>query len=209
MTRFRFKVKGGYVIGALDIPTDVGSVCVAAVGGSKAEALMRAATIAQRISEDPVMAALMPPQATAAIAAAKALSVAAKRGPAALKSLWSRIKGPGKQRLAAALHEEATQESGYFGKRSSVRQPNRGAWQSWQDPYYGDEHDDDDDAESYDADAYPDIDLEGVGRRRRRSKRSYRPREADERDSEPDPDAPIDEPEAQGTERTGAVDGDE
>jgi hypothetical protein len=192
MTRFRFKLKGGYVIGSLSIPTACGAVNVQAVGGSKAQALMRAATIAQRISDDPVMRAMMPPQAQAAILAAKALSVAARAGAPQLKRLWRKLKGPGKRRLAAALVEEAEKpdvgETRYQTSYKGVRHTNRGAWQEWQDPYH-DADDDDDDAEGYEAD-YSDVELSG--RRRRRRKRKER-KERKERKYE-DPDAPVDEP---------------
>lgn len=194
MTRFRFKVQGGYVIGMLTLPTDVGAVHVHTLAGTKADALMRAATIAQRISEDPVMAALMPPQATAAISAAKALSVAARQGPKSLKRLWGRIKGPGKKRLAEALAREAA-VSGvgamYFGERSQVRQPNRGAWQEWLDPDL--DHPDD----AYEDGYYADDDYAlGAPRKRKRKRRAraYRaeaPAPVD--DDQPEPDAPVDE----------------
>ena len=203
MTRFRFKVKGGWVVGSLRIPTDIGAVNVQAVGGSKAEALMRAATVAQRISEDPVMRALMPPQAQAAIVAAKALSVAAKHGAPQLKKLWKRLKGPGKKRLAAVLAEEADKSdvSGtrYQTSYRGVRMTNRGAWMEWQDP----EHD------NPEADYEDDYGVSGR-RKRKRKKRGERggaasmmsrrreKREADDADAPLDePQAPVDEPQQQ------------
>lgn len=196
MTKFRFRLKGGYVIGSLRIPTECGAVNVQAVGGTKAEALMRAATIAQRISEDPVMAALMPPQARTAIVASKALANAARQGAPALKRLWKKIKGPGKKRLAEALAREAVKEdvSGirYQTSHSGVRHTNRGAWMEWQDPYH-DADDDYDDAEGYDDD-YSDIELSG--RRKRRRKKKRRDRESDKRTSADDSEAPYDEPQA-------------
>lgn len=186
MTTFRFKLKGGYVIGLLTLPTEVGAVQVATLAGSKADALMRAATIAQRISEDPVMAALLPPQAAAAISAAKALSAAARQGPKSLKRLWGKIRGPGKKRLAEALAREAAETSGvgamYFGHRTSVKQPNRGAWQEWLDYEHEDINPDDD--------PYDDEDYE-LGRRKRRKRKGRKRQRARERD-----DAPLDEPAA-------------
>ncbi len=189
MTRFRFKVKGSYVIGMLTIPTEVGAVQVATLGGTKADALMRAATIAQRIADDPVMAALMPPQAQAAISAAKALSAAARQGPKSLKKLWGKIRGPGKKRLAEALAREGQQVGAmYFGQSTHVRQPNRGAWQEYLDPDYGD-----DEAAAEDG-SYEDDDYElGAGKRRYRKSRA-RARAARR---SADPEAPVDEePEA-------------
>jgi hypothetical protein len=190
MTRFRFKLKGGYVIGALEIPTDIGSLTIATVGGSKADALMRAGTIAQRIADDPVMSALIPPQAHTAIAAAKALSVAAKRGPKAIKSLWGKLKGAGKKRLAEALTKEVGAK--YFGKEYRFEQPNRGAWQRYQDPYDDDADGYDDDAESYDEaggfDAYE------LGRRKKRRKGKGRGRGRARAAQSREPEPPLDEP---------------
>lgn len=193
MTTFRFKLKGGYVIGLLTLPTEVGAVQVATLAGSKADALMRAATIAQRISEDPVMAALLPPQAAAAISAAKALSAAARQGPKSLKRLWGKIRGPGKKRLAEALAKEAAETSGvgaiYFGQRSSVKQPNRGAWQEWLDY----EHED------VDAEYDDDTDYELGRRRRKRRRKGKRARERSRDDAPLDePAAPIDTPQGGG-----------
>lgn len=191
MTRFRFKLKGGYVIGALEIPTDIGSLTIATVGGTKADALMRAGTIAQRIAEDPVMSALIPPQAHTAIVAAKALSVAAKRGPKALKSLWGKLKGAGKKRLAEALQAEAKTvgDARYFGRKYEFEQPNRGAWQRYQDPYEDDADGYDADAESYDENA--DFDAYELGRRKKRRKGKRRGRM---RSREREPELPTDEP---------------
>jgi len=89
------------------LPGGGAGATVAGVGDDRAEALARAASIAHRIATDPVMSALMPPQAQAAIVAARGLAAAAKRGLPVLKSFWRRIKGPGKKRLARALMEEA------------------------------------------------------------------------------------------------------
>lgn len=111
--RFRFRDLGnGQCLGAIDVrmPSVPGRVTAYSVGDSKADALARAALVAERITSDPVMQALMPPQALEAIRAAKGLAVAAKRGPRVLRALWGRIHGPGKKRLAQALHAEAVNE---------------------------------------------------------------------------------------------------
>jgi hypothetical protein len=80
---------------------------VGALGEDKADALARASSLAHRIATDPVMSALMPPQARAAVMAARGLAAAAKRGLPTLKHFWGRLQGPGKKRLARALMEEA------------------------------------------------------------------------------------------------------
>lgn len=110
--RYRYKETVNGCVGALDIPTHVGRLTVAAVGDDRADALAKAALIAERIASDPILRAIMPPQAAAAIKAAKGLAAAAKRGTRTLRHFWSRIRGPGKRRLAEALHAEAAKAEG-------------------------------------------------------------------------------------------------
>lgn len=105
--RARFRNVNGACVGSLSIPTQVGSLSVSAVGDDRADALAKAALVAERIVNDPVMRALMPPQAAAAIKAAKGLAAAAKRGTRTLRRVWGMLRGPGKRRLAAVLHKEA------------------------------------------------------------------------------------------------------
>lgn len=186
MTQFRFKVRGQYVIGALAIPTDVGALQVCCVGDSKADALIRAAAVAERISQDPVMRALLPPQATAAIKASKALGVAAKAGAPHLKRLWRQLRGEGKRRLAAVLHEEAKQLDEQAASTGDIMYPDRGAWQAALDPYYG--SDDDEIPAAYDDDDDADgMLVEDVGRwGRRKKKRKLQPKRRDNRAPEPE-----------------------
>jgi hypothetical protein len=106
--RFKPADNGNACIGSIELPTVIpGKVVAAAVGDDKADALKKAAVIAERIASDPVMQALLPPQALPAIRAARALATAAQAGSAPLRSLWARLRGPGKRRLAKALHTEA------------------------------------------------------------------------------------------------------
>jgi hypothetical protein len=106
--KVRFKKTDNACIGSIEIPTMVpGKVVAACVGDDRADALKKASVLAERIATDPVMQALMPPQALPAIRAARALATAAQAGPGPLRSLWGRLRGPGKQRLARALHAEA------------------------------------------------------------------------------------------------------
>jgi len=103
------RYRGGYV-GEIDMPASDGAsparVVATALGGSKVEAIGKAALLAERIANDPVLAAIMPPQVTAAITAVKGLAGAAKQGSHVLKSFWHSLHGPGKKRLAKALHVE-------------------------------------------------------------------------------------------------------
>jgi len=107
--RVKFYDRGDYVLGAIDLPVPdgPGALRVSAVGDDKADALSRAALIAERIASDPVLRAIMPPQAAVAIKAAKGLAAAARRGAPVLKHFWRKLRGPGAKRLAKVLHEEA------------------------------------------------------------------------------------------------------
>lgn len=98
---------GGLYLADVDVPTDdgAGNFVTSATGPDGAAALDRAAAIAQHIMDDPVMSALIPPQAHAAVAGAKLLAQAAHAGEDILSSLWSKLKGPGKKRLAKVLLE--------------------------------------------------------------------------------------------------------
>lgn len=113
MPRVTFRQVGGLEIAEVSFPASgaEGRITCGAVGDTKADALHRASLLAERIASDPVLSALMPPQAKAAIAAAKALGGAAARGLPALRSIWGKLRGKGKKRLAAALVHEAAAEA--------------------------------------------------------------------------------------------------
>lgn len=101
---------GDGCVGSIEIPTALpGRVVAQAKGADKADALLKASVLAQRIASDPLVNALLPASALANIRAARMLARAAQAGPAPLRRLWSRLRGPGKRRLAAALHHEAVQ----------------------------------------------------------------------------------------------------
>lgn len=133
-TRVRVRHIGDDIyVGSIDCPTSAGRVITHGIGDSRADALLKASAIAERIASDPVMSALMPPQAQAAIAAAKTLASAAKSGRKTLRRVWGRIRGPGKQRLAQALmaeakkHEDEAREAvdGLFSKLKRVARMKR------------------------------------------------------------------------------------
>lgn len=113
--RFYHDPHGRYVVGALDVdmPGSPGRMTVAAIGEDKADALHKAAAIAERITNDPIISALMPPQAKAAILAAKGLGIAAKRGSHVLRGLLHHLRGPGAVRLAKVLHEDVATQEGH------------------------------------------------------------------------------------------------
>lgn len=124
-TKVTLRPYGGGFLGCVDMPMSSlpGRVKAIALGDSRVDALTNAALVAERIANDPVMQALMPPQAIAAIAAAKGLASAAHQGSDVLKSFWGKLHGPGKKRLAKVLHREALErereeeESGALQKR--------------------------------------------------------------------------------------------
>lgn len=124
MNRVRVrKIGSGAFVGSLTLGCpgadgvgDMGGeavITVAGVGGSKADALHKAALIAEHITNDPIISALLPPQARAAIVATKKLASAAKQGSRVFRSVWRRFHGPGVQRLARALHDESMKAEGH------------------------------------------------------------------------------------------------
>lgn len=90
-----------------------GVIAVGAFGSSQADALHKAALIAERIANDPIISAILPPQARTAIIATKKLAGAAKRGSRFFRQMWKRYQGPGIKRVAKALHDEAMRAEGY------------------------------------------------------------------------------------------------
>lgn len=96
------------VLGSLEISTSTpGVVITTAEGVDRADALSRAAAIAARIADDPVMAVIMPPCVLDDLDALSALAQAAQDGPDALRAAWADVE-PGHRDLARALHREAT-----------------------------------------------------------------------------------------------------
>lgn len=100
-----YRTPDGTCIGEIGIPRDDDDddVVVRAEGPDGAAALMHAANLADTLLQDPLLAAVIPPQATMAIAATRHLAEAASAGGGLLRSLWRSIKGPGKRRLAKAI----------------------------------------------------------------------------------------------------------
>jgi hypothetical protein len=99
----KFRADNDAVVGALHLPTSAGAVVtVAGVGDSRTEALARAALLAERIAQDPVLSAVLPPQVLASIRAAKGIAAGASQGKRALSVLARRLRGP-KQKLARTL----------------------------------------------------------------------------------------------------------
>ena len=79
-------------------------VTVRALGDSTVNATQRATALAKAIAGNPIMAALMPPQAVMAIKVGSRLATIAKSGgKPALKAAVKALKGPGAKRLARAL----------------------------------------------------------------------------------------------------------
>ena len=97
----------GHHVAAIDIPTTCGAVRVTGVGGWFSDALSVASSVAKQITSDPVMSAILPPQASMAINAVRQLSNAAQQGAPALRAAMTQFTGPGTRRLAKVLHTEA------------------------------------------------------------------------------------------------------
>lgn len=109
------------VSGVGDVGEDI-VVQVGAVGDSGADALLKAGAVVDRIMSDPVMQAILPPQAVVAVKTAKQLASAAKKGGKALRSLWGKIRGKGKKRLAKAL-AKSTPKQGARDRRAIPGRP--------------------------------------------------------------------------------------
>lgn len=98
--------RGGWA-GVIDIPLHPGAVygggrvVAMAKGGDRAEALGKAAAIAKKIAENPIVAAILPPQAGVAIKAISVMSKAAKAGH--LDDAIKKFAGPGLKRLGKVL----------------------------------------------------------------------------------------------------------
>lgn len=88
--------------GVGDIAGDA-CITVSGVGADPIEAMSKASLLAERITNDPVLRAILPPQAIMAVQATKQLASAAKQGRRVFKSVWGRLRGKGKKRVAAAL----------------------------------------------------------------------------------------------------------
>lgn len=99
-------VKGGWV-GVVELPLHPGAVngggrvVAMAKGGDKATALGKAAVVAKQITDNPIVAALMPPQAALAVKAISALSKSAAAGK--LAEAASKFTGPAMSRLSKVL----------------------------------------------------------------------------------------------------------
>lgn len=104
--RLRPDGKGGYE-GELVLPFDPGAlpgggaVSVKARGADKALALGKAAVLAKQFTENPVLAAIMPPQAALAVKAVSALSKSAAAGR--LAETAGKFAGPAMKRLGKVL----------------------------------------------------------------------------------------------------------
>lgn len=99
--RYNVRRVGDAWCAALDIPIDGAMTRVEMLGWNPVEAMRRAARVARLIVDDPIVQALLPPQAQVAIKAAQVLSKAAKEGR--LDEAIARFRGPGVKRLLRAL----------------------------------------------------------------------------------------------------------
>lgn len=82
--------------------SDTGIV-VSSVGADPASAMLNAAAMADRITSDPIVRALMPPQVQAAIMATKLSAAATKKGLKAVKGLWGRLRGKKKKKMLRTM----------------------------------------------------------------------------------------------------------
>lgn len=107
--KIRYRKHNRGVLGSIEIPTTApGAIVATAHGADIADALARAAAIAARIADDPVMAVLMPGETLDRLDDVRDLARAAQDGPEALREAWADIPpSRSKQALCAVLHKEA------------------------------------------------------------------------------------------------------
>jgi hypothetical protein len=100
------KINGGWE-GVVDIPMlpgvvqGGGKLLTVARGQDKATALAKASAVADKVMENPIVQALMPPQAALAVKAIKVLSKGAAAGQ--LADVAKKFTGPAMKRLGKAL----------------------------------------------------------------------------------------------------------
>jgi hypothetical protein len=80
-------------------------ITVGAVGFSFSSALRKATSLAKRISDDPIMKSVLPPQASAAIATTRRLAAAAKKGKKTLKLAYSRLPSGMKKKMRGVANK--------------------------------------------------------------------------------------------------------
>ncbi len=135
-TSVKIRRRGRHHVAEIGVPLFPShSVTVACAGDTKADALDRASSLAQQLSADPVVAALMPPQAGMAIDAAQFIAKAARSGR--LGSMIDSITGDAKKAIAKVLAEEYKAQSrdargsvGAIGMRIISQRGNTCVWQA-------------------------------------------------------------------------------
>lgn len=101
---------------AIDLPTHVGAIRVAAVGGSFLSGLRGALSIASSIASNPILASVLPPGTGAALNAVSKIGIAhSQGGPVAAKAAAAQFSGPGGARLQKALAENERPSAPYRG----------------------------------------------------------------------------------------------
>ncbi len=102
-------------------------ISVSGVGWSFGSALRKATSIAKHITDDPIVRAILPPQARVALAAARRLSTAAKHGRAELKEAWKSLPPelqertrPLANKMLKAIDSDEENVAGFFSKLKKV-----------------------------------------------------------------------------------------
>jgi hypothetical protein len=99
------KRDGAAWVATITVPGDAATMfSTSAKAHTKAAALTRAGALADQVLNNPVLSAVIPPQAVVAVKLARRMGSLAKLGQhGALKSLWGSVTGSGKARLVKAL----------------------------------------------------------------------------------------------------------
>lgn len=130
--KVKISKRDGLYIGSvgLDVENAPGRITATAVARTKAGALAKAASIAERLASDPVIRSVIPPQAMASIKVAKGLAAAARHGLPTLRRAF-RFLSPKSKALALNLASDV--QKGVIGdvgwnpfrrkKKKRVRKP--------------------------------------------------------------------------------------
>lgn len=117
--KIRLSKRDGLYVGSLgfDVDNAPGRITATAVASTKAAALSKAASIAERIASDPVLRSVIPPQAMASIKVAKGLAAAARHGLPTLRRAF-RFLSPKAKKLAANLATDV--QKGTIGEMAGL-----------------------------------------------------------------------------------------
>jgi hypothetical protein len=103
VVKWKLRRIGGGWAGTITLPVGPCSVKATGRGPTKATALSRASGLAEKVLNDPLLQAAMPPQAALALRGVKQLSSVAKQGQGAVKAVTKALKSKTLRKVGKAL----------------------------------------------------------------------------------------------------------